>query len=120
MYRKVTIPHHPDNLRTLRHFLQFVKCLTMGNILQEVLHARIREFTSIITAVVLITVITQPLESGSEYSLEGVRQVQIGMWLQLIVVPPRLYSNDCPSISEGKVRGSVVWKRVQRSQRCVR
>jgi len=52
--------------------------------------------------------------------------VQIGMWLQLIVVPPPLYVSDCPSISEGKlegsevgqrwVRGSGVRKQVQRSQ----
>jgi len=30
-----------------------------------------------------------------------------------------LYISDCPSISEGKVRGSEVQKRVQRSQRSI-
>ena len=33
------------------------------------------------------------------------------MWLQLMVVPPRLYVGDCPSISEGKVGGSEVGQR---------
>ena len=38
---------------------------------------------------------------------------------ELIVVPLRLYIGDCPSISEGKVRGSEVQKRVQGSQRSI-
>jgi len=55
-----------------------------------------------------IGVMTQSLGGGLEYSLEGVRQVQVETWLQLIVAPPGLYISDCPSISEGKVRGSEV------------
>ena len=45
---------------------------------------------------------------GSKYSLEGVRQVLVGTWLQLIVAHPQLYISDCPSISEGKIEGSEV------------
>ena len=40
--------------------------------------------------------------------MEGVGQVQVGMWLQLIIAPPRLSIGDCLSVSEGKVRGSEV------------
>jgi len=57
----------------------------------------------------------QSLRLGLEYNLEGVRRVWVGTWLQLMVVPPQLYVNNCPSISEGKVRGSEVQNRVQRS-----
>ena len=45
---------------------------------------------------------------GVGVSSEGIGQVQVGTWLQLIIVPPRLYVSDCPSISEGKVEGSEV------------
>jgi len=41
----------------------------------------------------------------------GVEQVWVGTWLQLVVVPPRMYVSDCPSISEGKVKGSGVGQR---------
>jgi len=66
---------------------------------------------------------TLSLGWGSEYSLEGVGQVWVGTWLQLIVAPPQLYISDCPSISEGKFRrlevgwvgGSEVQKKAQRS-----
>jgi len=36
--------------------------------------------------------------------------------LQLMVVPPRLYVSDCPSISEGKIRGSEVGQRFGSSE----
>ena len=48
---------------------------------------------------------------GSEDSSERGGQVQVGIWLQLIVVPPRFYVGYCPSISEGKVGGSEVGRR---------
>ena len=54
---------------------------------------------------------------GLEYGSEGVRQLQVGTWLQLIVVPPRLYVSDCPSILESKVKGSEVgwgWAEIER------
>ena len=48
---------------------------------------------------------------GSEYSSEGVRQVWVGMWLQLIIATPQLYISECPGISEGKVGGSEMgWR----------
>jgi len=56
---------------------------------------------------------TQSLGWGSEYSSEGIRQVQVGTWLQLIVASPQLYISDCPSISEGKVGWSEVRSQVQ-------
>ena len=46
---------------------------------------------------------------GVGVSSEGV--VWVGMWLQLIIVPPRLYVSDCPSILESKVEGSEVGQR---------
>ena len=48
----------------------------------------------------------------------GSDKVQVGTWLQLMVVPPRLYVGDCPSISEVKFEGSE--KSLERSEKCIR
>ena len=48
---------------------------------------------------------------GFGVSSEGVGQVRVGTWLQLIVTPTRLYVGDCPSISEGEVKGLEVSQR---------